>query len=46
MVKKKNSKDTEATQAVVDELRSNNNKLEKSRKRLQEEVRREVLKHG
>lgn len=36
--KKKTSKEYEALQTVVDELRANNSKLEKSKKRLQEEV--------
>ena len=36
--KKKSSKEQEALQTLIDELRANNAKLEKSKKRLQEEV--------
>ena len=36
--KKKSSKEVESLQALIDELRANNGKLEKSKKRLQEEV--------
>ena len=36
--KKKSSKEVEALQTLIDELRGNNSKLEKSKKRLQEEV--------
>lgn len=36
--KKKSTKEMEALQTLIDELRGSNSKLEKSRKRLQEEV--------
>jgi prefoldin subunit 5 len=41
--KKKSSKELEALQTSMDELRASNSKLEKSKKRLQEEVNNIVL---